>query len=320
MPTEHGDAQLGGLRREHLVAAAMVAAVTVVLGFASGFGVLPGAAVAAPVSPAAPVTGQPGGQQVAPPAAGPLPPGVRRPGGTQVGIRPGSQGTSGAGTGSASSVGPGSSVGSGSGSDSDFGSFPSNPPESGSAPATPPTGSVVAPPQCPPGVLDQLLALIAQVLGGAEPAQALSASGAVTYTSLLPDSVDPGATVNPGVTELVTVLPIGDGWTVAVIGLVPLLDTINQRDDARRSAATALAAQPAAAPIAAEAPLVAPGDQLTQLAALLSPLGIGVDPASGSTDPLLAPVLGSLGCTGFVAVPAPAAPAAPAGSPQAAIR
>ncbi len=316
MPTEHGDAQLGGLRREHLVAAAMVAAVTVVLGFASGFGVLPGAAVAAPVSPAAPVTGQPGDQQVAPPAAGPPPAGVKRPGGTQVGIRPGSLGTSGSGagsaTGAASGIGAGSDLDSG--FDSDLGSFPINPPEQGSDPAGPPTGPVATPPQCSAGLLDQLLALIAQVLGGAEPAQALLASGAVTYVSPQPGVSD------PSLTELVTLLPISGGWIVPVTGLVPLLDTINQRDDARRGEANLLGVQPAAAP-AADAPPAAPGDQVAQLSALLSPLGLAMDPASGSADPLLAPVLGSLGCTGFAAAPAPAQEEpAPAVAPQAAIR
>lgn len=308
MPTEHGDAQLGGLRREHLVAAAMVAAVTVVLGFASGFGVLPGAAVAAPASP---VTGQPGGQQVAPPAAGPPPAGARRPGGMQVGIRPGSQGTSGTatGTGSVSGVGPGFGPGfdAGPGFGSDVGSLPANPPGPGSAPVAPPVGPVATSPQCPPGVLDQLLALIAQILGGAQPAQALSASGAVTLSPPQTGAVD------PSLGEVVTLLPIGDGWTVAVVGLVPLLDTIDQRDDARREA-TLQAAQPAAVPVAAAPLSAAPGDQLAQLAALLSPLGLAVDPASGATDPLLAPVLGSLGCTGFVPAPPQAAPA------QAAIR
>lgn len=305
MPTEHGDAQLGGLRREHLVAAAMVAAVTVVLGFASGFGVLPGAAVAAPANPAGPVTGQPGGQQVGPPSAGALPPGVRRPAGAPVGIRPGSQGAVG------SAAASGSGVDAGTGVDSDFGHSAISPPGPGSDPAAPPVGAAAPAPQCPPGVLDQLLALIAQVLGGSEPAQALSASGAVTSAPLQPGAVEPGAG------QVVTLLPIGDGRTVAVVGLVPLLDAINQRDDARRGQAASLAAPPTA-PVAAEAPPAGPGDQLAQLAALLSPLGLAVDPASGATDPLLAPVLGSLGCTGFTPAPPEAAPAQAV--PQAAIR
>ncbi|MGH3796202.1 MAG: hypothetical protein ACRDSP_15070, partial [Pseudonocardiaceae bacterium] len=61
------------------------------------------------------------------------------------------------------------------------------------------------------------------------------------------------------------------------------------------------------APLAAPgAPSGTPGDPLAQLSALLSPLGLGLDLVTGIAEPLLAPVLGSVGCTGVV----PAAPGA----------
>jgi hypothetical protein len=117
-------------------------------------------------------------------------------------------------------------------------------------------------------------------------------------------------TVLPGGADLITMLPLGDR-TVPVTGLVPLLDTVAQRQEAR-ARQNQLPPRPAAAPSPwADAPSRAPapgdGDPLAQLAVLLSPLGLGLDLVTGITDPLLAPVLGSVGCTNLV-------PAAPQGA------
>lgn len=284
MPPEPSNPQLGGLRREHLVAAALVVAVTVVLGFASGLGVRDAGAAGGPqAAPSGPVAGQP--QQVGPPSAVAVPAGALR--GSPVGVRPGSRGAA----------------------------------ETASTPIhrRPAAGTVAAPdgspvpaapapsaPQCTAGALDQILALVAQVLGGATPAGALSASGAVPAAHL-------GLTaLVPATGEVPVLLPLGDR-TIPVAGLVPLLDTVAERSKDRTAdhplpaaAPTPAAggnAAPAAGPAAGPAD---PGLQLGQLAAVLAPLGLELDPAGGVADPLLAPVLGSLGCTGLV----------PAGSPE----
>jgi len=97
-----------------------------------------------------------------------------------------------------------------------------------------------------------------------------------------------------------------------VVGLIPLLDRVAQWELAHRQvtpqqdaqaagALSPVAPQPAAAPPAA----TAPGDQLGQLAALLAPVGIYADPGTGIVDPLLAPVLGSLGCGGITPAATP---------------
>ncbi|MGH3915080.1 MAG: hypothetical protein ACRDTC_16985, partial [Pseudonocardiaceae bacterium] len=217
--------------------------------------------------------------------------------GTSVGIRPGSQGTAGAAAGTGSNAGGlGSSFDPGPDFDSDFDSLPTGPSGVGGDPAAPPTGPVATPPQCSAGILDQLLALIAEVLGGTEPAVALAASGALTPE---PQSAE---ALLPGALGVYTLLPMGDRL-VPVAGLVPLLDAIDQRQDARRLENPGLLAPQPAAPQPA-----APVDQVTQLATLLAPLGLAVDPTSGTADPLLAPVLGSLGCPGFAAAPLQAAP------------
>ncbi|MGH4023750.1 MAG: hypothetical protein ACRDRV_04110 [Pseudonocardiaceae bacterium] len=273
---------------EHLVAAAMVAAVTVVLGFASGLGVRDADAAAAPQpGTAGPPVAQP--QQTAPPAAGVVPAGAARPGGSQVGVRPGSRGTAGL---------SGSSVrrpATGNAATPDSAAQPGNPTPSA--------------PQCPAGALDQILALVTQVTGGATPARALSDAGAVPGTSA--PAVPGLAGLAIGAGEAPTLLPAGDR-TVPVFGLVPLLDAVAQREQARSATdipLPLLAAPPAPdAGQAGPAAPAAPGAQITELTTLLAPLGLGLDLVSGLSEPLLAPVLGSVGCTGVV----PAVPTGPA--------
>lgn len=309
MPAEHGSVQPGALRREHIVAAAMVAAVTVVLGFASGFGVRDaGAAVGLPVNPAPPVATQPGGQPVVPPLAGPLPPGAGRPIGSPVGLRPGTAVTPG------SPSTPGSVFHPEAGSAAGLGDFPMAPPAAPAYPSPPSDGSVAAPPpECQPGILDSLLALLSAVLGGTTPAPAMVDAGAVPMQSEAPVV----AGIAPDVPVL---LPVHDG-AVLVSGLLPLLDTVSQWEVAQRTAAPQeTAAQqgprpagsliPAGPAPAGSAPAAAePADQLAQLAALLAPVGLFMDPGTGLADPMLVPVLGSLGCGGIV-------PAAPPGAVQ----
>jgi hypothetical protein len=301
MPSEHGAARPGGLRREHLVAAALVTATTIVLGFASGFGVVEvgvgdpqagsGGAVAAP----------PGTPQVAPPVAGAPPAGAVPRGGQQVGVRPGSHRVSGLAPGS----GPGPGPASGFEDVPGFGQLPIyRPPAAppGGDPAAPPAGPAAPGPQCPPGILDSLLALVAQLLQGTTPAAALARSEALT----------PGAGLAPmgktGAAEVPTLLPFGDRF-VPVLGLMPLLDTIAGRGQARGVPLPPLAAPvpgPAAASTAPPADDPGAAGQLGRLAELLAPLGLKLDLVTGATDPLLVPVLGSLGCGGLV-------PAEPAG-------
>lgn len=312
MSAEHGSVQPGGLRREHIVAAVMVAAVTIVLGYASGFGVRDAnAAVGLPANPGGPVAAQPGGQPGTPPLAGPLPAGPPRPIGSPVGLRPGVPGMP---------VAHGFGSDSGFGSGFDAGSFPIFPSGSAGDPAAPPAGPAPSAPQCPPGILDPLLALLTQVLGGNTPAQALSDSGAVVPA---PAQSGTEALVPDAAGDVPVLLPVGDG-TVLVVGLIPLLDAVSQWEVAHRQEAqqqtaqqqgahpggalSPVAPQPAAAPVV-ETPTAAPGDQLSQLAALLAPVGLYADPGTGIVDPLLAPVLGSLGCGGIV-------PATPLGAVQ----
>lgn len=312
MPAEDGDAQLGGLRREHIVAAALVAAVTIVLGFGSGFGVLD----ARGDVPADPVAGAPAGP---PPQADAAQPGGKAVGGT---VRPGTTGPTGtAGAPAPEHHRPGSGGAPSHAQVPGEGAFgtPSDP----SAPSWPAPGFVVAPePQCPGGLglLDQVLALIARVVGGAAPAQALADSGAqypdgtaVTGRLPAPGVLDPdpdGTVLLPRPAEDDQNSAATGTEMVPVVGLMPLLDTIAERRDARSADAPALlggnVAQPLAAPggggDAADA-----GEQLGQLAALLDPLGFEVDPLSGDADPLLLPVLGPLGYPGVVPADAAAA-------------
>lgn len=119
--------------------------------------------------------------------------------------------------------------------------------------------------------------------------------------------------------DVPVLLPVRDG-TVLVSGLIPLLDALARWEVAHREPApqeaarpadslSPVAPQPAAAPVADDPAAAAPVDQLSQLAALLSPAGLYLDPGTGMADPLLAPVLSSMGCGGIV-------PATPPGAGQ----
>lgn len=320
MPSEHGSAQPDGLRREHLVAAALVTAVTIVLGYASGFGVVQAGAAVGPSGPGTVATAPPGTASAAPPSAGPAAAGPARAGGSQVGIRPGSQvrGGSTSGSSAAGNSAAGNSVAGG--VRPGTGSVPAGRPGAGAGPAgvgpaAPPGSPVDGTEQCQPGILGVVLGLVTQVLGGTEPATALSEAGAVTPTPAQPRADGPAAESPAAALPPTTFLPVGDG-AVPVTGLVPLLQAVAERRDALAASSTPLGVlQPAtasAAPVADDADPATPDVQLGQLAALLAPLGLQLDLANGTSDPLLAPVLGSLGCPAGEPALAPADPQAAA--------
>lgn len=157
------------LRREHVVAASLVGAVVVVIGFASGLGSRPGTGASAAPEPA------PGGQE--PPAAtAPVTPAQAQP----------PQGGS-----------PGYSGGGGGGAAVPVTTMPAQPPGTGhtghpTAPATtttPPTTTTSTPgAPCEPGLVPTALDTLLGTLGSATGALGLGAAPAVvgTTAALLP--------------------------------------------------------------------------------------------------------------------------------------
>lgn len=156
------------LRREHVVAASLVGAVVVVIGFASGLGSRPGTGASA--APA------PGGTQEPPAATAPVTPAQTQP----------PQGGS-----------PGYSGGGGGGAAVPVTTRPAQPPGTGhtghpTAPATtttPPTTSTAPGTTCEPGLVPTALDTLLGTLGRATEALGLGAAPTVvgTTAALLPE-------------------------------------------------------------------------------------------------------------------------------------